>query len=61
MKPPERFPPDDHREWINRARGNLVRSKTQIPGVYLEDLCFDALRDIDPADKSWLKREAIQG
>ena len=42
MKPPERFPPDDPREWLNRARSNLIRSKNRIPGAYLEDLCFDA-------------------
>ena len=42
MKPPERFPPDDPREWLNRARSNLVRAQHRIPGAYLEDLCFDA-------------------
>ncbi len=26
MKPPERFPPDDPREWLNRARSNLIRA-----------------------------------
>ena len=52
MKPPERFPPDDHREWLNRARGNLVRSKAQIPGVYLEDLCFDAQQAAEKAIKA---------
>ncbi len=24
MKPPERFPPDDPREWLNRARSNFA-------------------------------------
>ena len=42
MKPPERFPPDDPREWLNRARGNLAKAKVPVPGGYLEDLCFDA-------------------
>ena len=42
MKPPERFPPDDPREWLNRARSNLVRARNRIHGAYLEDLCFDA-------------------
>ena len=41
MKPPERFPPDDPREWINRARSNLIKAANRVPGVYLEDLCFD--------------------
>jgi HEPN domain-containing protein len=40
--PHERRPPDDPREWINRARSNLVRAQAMLPGVYLEDLCFDA-------------------
>ena len=32
MKPPERFPPDDPREWLNRAKGNLARAKAPVPG-----------------------------
>ena len=40
--PLERYPPDDPREWLNRAQSNMKRAKTEIPGVYLEDLCFDA-------------------
>ncbi len=24
MTPPERFPPDDPREWLNRAKSNLA-------------------------------------
>ncbi len=49
MKPPERFPPDDPREWLNRAKSNLIRAKNQIPGAYLEDLCFDVFvqREVD--------------
>jgi len=39
---PERFSPDDPREWLNRARSNLARAKARSPDVYLEDLCFDA-------------------
>lgn len=27
---------------MNRARSNLVQAKTTQPGVYLEDLCFQA-------------------
>jgi len=42
MKPPERLPPDDPREWLNRARSNLAQAREQLPGVYLEDLCFNA-------------------
>jgi HEPN domain-containing protein len=42
MNPPERYAPDDPREWMNRARSNLVRARSRIPGAYLEDMCFDA-------------------
>ena len=52
MKPPERFPPDDPREWLNRARSNLVRAKTRVPGAYLEDLCFDAQQAAEKAIKA---------
>ena len=51
MKQPERFPPDDPREWLNRARSNLVRAKNRIPGAYLEDLCFDAQQAAEKAIK----------
>ena len=39
--PHERRPPDDPREWINRARRNLVRAQTMLPGVYLMVGCSD--------------------
>jgi hypothetical protein len=52
--PPERRPPDDPREWINRARSNLVRAQTTLPGVYLEDLCFDAQQAAEKAIKAVL-------
>ena len=54
MKPPERFPPDDPREWLNRARSNLARAKTPVPGAYLEDLCFDAQQACEKAIKALL-------
>ncbi len=54
MKPPERFPPDDPREWLNRARSNLVRARNRIPGAYLEDLCFDAQQAAEKAIKAVL-------
>jgi len=54
--PPERYPPDDPREWLNRARSNLARAGAQIPGVYLEDLCFDAQQAAEKAIKAVLIR-----
>ena len=38
MKRPERFPSDDPREWLNRARSNLARARDRAAEVYLEDL-----------------------
>jgi HEPN domain-containing protein len=52
--PPERLPPDDPREWLNRARSNLVRAQTTLPGVYLDDLCFDAQQAAEKAVKAVL-------
>ena len=54
--PHERRPPDDPREWINRARSNLVRAQANLPGVYLqvEDLCFDAQQAAEKAIKAVL-------
>ena len=28
--PPERFPPDDPREWLNRDRSNLAMAKNRV-------------------------------
>ena len=49
MNPPERFSPDDPREWLNRARSNLALAKNRIPGAYLEDLCFEAQQAAEKA------------
>jgi HEPN domain-containing protein len=57
--PPERFPPDNPREWLNRARSNLVRAKAQLPGVYLEDLCFDAQQAVEKAIKALLIKRDV--
>ena len=52
MKPPERFPPDDPREWLNRARSNMAKAKNRVPDAYLEDLCFDAQQAAEKAIKA---------
>ena len=49
---PKRFPPDDPREWLNRARGNLARARALVPGGYLEDQCFDAQQAAEKAVKA---------
>lgn len=53
----ERLPPDDPREWLNRARSNLARARSEIEGVYLEDLCFDAQQAAEKAIKAVLVHE----
>ena len=52
MNPPERFPPDDPREWLNRARSNLAMAGNRVPGAYLEDLCFQAQQAAEKAVKA---------
>ena len=54
MRPPERFPPDDPREWLNRARSNLALARNRAPDVYLEDLCFEAQQAAEKAFKAVL-------
>jgi HEPN domain-containing protein len=57
--PLERFPPNDPREWLNRARSNLSRAKAKIPEAYLEDLCFDAQQAAEKAIKALLIKRGI--
>jgi HEPN domain-containing protein/predicted nucleotidyltransferase len=52
MAPATRFPPDDPREWLNRARSNLRRAAERSEGVYLEDLCYDAQQAAEKAIKA---------
>jgi HEPN domain-containing protein len=51
---PKRYPPEDPREWLNRARSNLTLAKAKRKGVYLEDLCFDAQQAAEKAIKALL-------
>jgi HEPN domain-containing protein len=60
MKPPERFAPDDPREWLNRAMSNLALAKSKIPGTYLEDLCFEAQQAAEKAIKAVMIRRNIE-
>jgi HEPN domain-containing protein len=52
---------DDPVEWLNRARSNLARAKADIrvPGVYLEDLCFDAQQAAEKAIKAVLLKLGV--
>ena len=59
MKLPERFPPEDPREWMNRARSNLARAKNRVPQAYLEDLCFDAQQAAEKAIKAVMLKRGV--
>ena len=52
MKRPERLPHDDPREWLNRARSDLVQARNEAPAIYLEDLCFHAQQAAEKAIKA---------
>lgn len=52
MGPPDRFAPDDPREWLNRARSNLAMARNRVPQTYFEDLCFEAQQAAEKAIKA---------
>ncbi len=52
MTQPQRFPADDPREWLNRARSDLAIAKDRKVDAYLEDLCFHAQQAAEKAIKS---------
>jgi HEPN domain-containing protein len=60
MKPGERLPPDDPREWIRRARSNLALARSRQADVYLEDLCFEAQQAAEKAVKAVLLHRGIE-
>ena len=60
MNPPERYPPDDPREWLNRARSNLAMAKNRVEGAYLEDLCFEAQQAAEKAIKAVMMKRNIE-
>lgn len=50
---PDRYPPEDPREWMNRAYSNLaIATKDTNTGVYLEDLCYNAQQAAEKAIKA---------
>jgi len=52
--PRENRSPTDPREWLIRARSNLLRARkdARLRGVVLEDLCFDAQQAAEKAIKA---------
>ena len=57
---PKRFSPDDPREWLNRARSDLLMARTQKEGIYLEDLCFHAQQAAEKAIKALLIKHSVK-
>jgi HEPN domain-containing protein len=53
---PKRFPADDPREWLRRAKSNLAIAKAHPPDVDLADLCFDAQQAAEKAIKALFVR-----
>ena len=60
--PPDKRSPNDPFEWLNRAKSNLERAKSdsRLTGVYLEDLCFDAQQAAEKSIKSVLIHLGIE-
>jgi len=40
---PERYPPEDPREWLNRARSDLLLARAKGEGIYFEETCVSTL------------------
>ena len=55
---PERYPPEDPREWLN-AKSNLLLARAHRAGIYLEDLCFNAQRAAEKPIKALLIQRAV--
>lgn len=56
---PARYPPDDPREWLSRARSDTVLAKAESPGVYFEDLRFHAQQAAEKAVKGLLIQHGV--
>lgn len=58
--PRKRFAPDDPREWLNRARSNLIQAKEKDPRIYFEDRCFSAQQAAEKAIKGVLLHRGLR-
>ncbi len=45
---------------MSRAQSNLLHAKARTPGVYLEDLCFDAQQAAEKALKAVLVKREVR-
>ncbi len=57
---PKRLPPNDPREWLNRARSDLLMAGIRKEGIYLEDVCFHAQQAAEKAIKALLIKHSIK-
>ncbi|MEK7398467.1 MAG: HEPN domain-containing protein [Candidatus Poribacteria bacterium] len=57
---PERYPPDDPREWINRAYSDLAIAKAVIDKAYIEDLCYHTQQAVEKAVKALLLKYDVE-
>ena len=48
----KRYPADDPREWLARARSSLTQASAVVNGVEYEDLCFNAQQCAEKAIKA---------
>lgn len=58
--PPERFPPDDPREWLRSARSDLALAGAEVPGADPEGFCFHAQQAAEKAIKGVLLAHGIR-
>ncbi len=58
--PREGLSPEDPREWMNRARSDLLLANNRIEGVYLADLCFHAQQAAEKAIKALMIQRDIE-
>ena len=56
----KRYPPDDPREWLNRARSDLVLARLEEEGIYLEDMCFHTQQAVEKAIKALLINRHVE-
>jgi HEPN domain-containing protein len=61
MSQTTRYPPDDPREWVNRARSNLATARLtkDSEDVYPEDVCFEAQQAAEKAIKAVLLWQGV--
>jgi HEPN domain-containing protein len=52
--PHDRHEPDSFKAWLSRAESDLAIAEADIPGAYLEDLCYHAQQCVEKAIKSVL-------